>query len=79
MATTKIAITIERKLLQELDRLVSDQLFPSRSNAIQSAVREKVDQINRSRLAIECGKLDQKFEQLLADEGIGNLEEWPEY
>ena len=38
MASTKIAITMEEKTLQRLDRLVKDQVFPNRSKAIQAAV-----------------------------------------
>ena len=80
MATAKIAISIERELVQKLDQLVRNNVFPSRSKAIQEAVKEKIIRFNKSRLAIECSKLDPKFEQALADEGISlEVEEWPEY
>ena len=42
MAASKIAITIEDKLLKRLDNLVSSQVFPNRSKAIQEAVEEKL-------------------------------------
>ena len=42
MAVAKIAITIERDILSELDRLVRRHVFPNRSRAIQEAVGEKV-------------------------------------
>jgi hypothetical protein len=36
--------------------------------------------IDRSRLARECAKLDPKAEQAQADESLGlDLAEWPEY
>ena len=38
MAATKVAITIDSKLLAELDQLVAQQVFPNRSKAIQEAL-----------------------------------------
>jgi Arc/MetJ-type ribon-helix-helix transcriptional regulator len=80
MAASKIAITIDNNLLKRLDNLVKSKAFPSRSRAIQEAVEEKLSRINKSRLAQECSKLDPKFEQSLAEEGLSaELEEWPDY
>ncbi len=80
MAASKIAITIDEKTLKRLDILVKSKYFPSRSNAIQQAVTEKLTRIDKSRLARECAKLDPEFERSLAEEGIApELEEWPEY
>ncbi len=67
MATTKIAITIDKNLLYRLDSLVKSQRFANRSRAIQEAVAEKLARIERSRLAQECAKLDPKFEQKMAE------------
>ena len=80
MATSKIAITIDDRTLKRLDLLVKSKIFPSRSNAIQHAVAEKLNRIDKSRLAQECAKLDPGFEHSLAEEGFSmELEEWPEY
>jgi metal-responsive CopG/Arc/MetJ family transcriptional regulator len=80
MGKSKVAITLEDELLARLDELVAEQRFPSRSQAIEEAVEEKLSRVDRSRLAQECGKLDPAFEQQLADEGLtGDLAEWPEY
>jgi metal-responsive CopG/Arc/MetJ family transcriptional regulator len=80
MSTEKIAITIEDKTLTRLDTLVKNRVFPSRSRLIQEAIREKLERIDRSRLARECAKLDEKFEKSLAEEGMSEeLSEWPEY
>ena len=80
MAKTKVAITLDEKTLGRLDRLVKDRLFPSRSNAIQEAVEEKLERLERSRLARECAKLDPTFEKAMAEEGMSEeLSEWPEY
>lgn len=80
MSTAKIAITMEEGLVQQLDQLVTAAVYPSRSRAIQDAVSEKLRRMDRGRLARECAKLDRKFEQVLADEGMGaEIKEWPEY
>lgn len=80
MGAAKVAITIEEELLKRIDRLVAQRTFPNRSRAIQEAVREKLERLERGRLARECGKLDPAFEQKLADEGLaGDLLEWPEF
>jgi Arc/MetJ-type ribon-helix-helix transcriptional regulator len=80
VSTAKIAITIENDLVARVDRLVAKELFPNRSKAIQEALREKLDRIDRTRLARECAKLDAALEQKLADEGLEqDIEEWPEY
>ncbi len=43
-------------------------------------MREKLERLDRSRLARECAKLDPALEQRLADEGLAaDFEEWPEY
>jgi len=43
-------------------------------------VREKLARMKRSRLSIECAKLDTKFEKAMAEEGLaGDISQWPEY
>ena len=80
MATTKIAITLEKTLVDKLDEMVKKELFPSRSKAIQEAVKEKIIRLDKGRLDRECANLDPKFEQEMAEEGISIvLDEWPEY
>jgi metal-responsive CopG/Arc/MetJ family transcriptional regulator len=80
MSVTKIAITLDEKLLGRIDRLVAERRFPSRSRAIQLAVQAQIDRLDRRRLARECAKLDPRREQKLAEEGASyDLESWPEY
>jgi len=80
MQTAKIAITIDQGALLRLDRLVTQKVFPSRSNAIQVAIQEKIERLDRTRLARECAKLDPREEQALAEEGMAQeLAQWPEY
>jgi metal-responsive CopG/Arc/MetJ family transcriptional regulator len=80
MKSAKVAIMIDREILERLDGLVKRRVFPNRSRAIQAAVSEKLARIDRSRLARECSKLELTIEQSLADEGLArDLKEWPEY
>jgi metal-responsive CopG/Arc/MetJ family transcriptional regulator len=80
MARSKVAITLDEGTLDRLDRLVRQSVFPSRSRAIQEAVKEKLARLERSRLARECAKLDRVFEKALAEEGLSeDLSAWPEY
>ncbi len=80
MSAAKVAITIEGELLKRLDRMVQQRRFPNRSRAIQEAVREKLERMDRGRLARECAKLNRALEQKMAEEGLaGDLEEWPEF
>jgi len=79
MAASKIAITIDDRMLKELDMLVKSKYFPNRSKAIQQAVAEKLMRIEKSRLAQECAKLDPVFAQSIAEEGFSaEMEKWPE-
>ncbi len=80
MAASKIAITIDKNILKRVDTLVKSKIYPNRSKAIQDAVAEKIKQLEKNRLALECEKLNPAFEQSLAEEGFSvDSEEWPEY
>ena len=80
MARPKVAITLDQRTLNRLDKLVQQSIFPSRSEAVQEAVDEKLARLDRTRLARECAKLDPAFEKALAEEGTAeDLSEWPEY
>jgi len=80
MSSAKVAITMEEGLLGQVDRWVAEGRYPNRSQAIQAAVREKLDRARRRRLAEEAAKLDPKEEQALAEEGFAvESETWPAY
>jgi len=80
MPRVKIAITIDHQTLGEIDRLVAERRFPNRSQAVQEALDEKLARLSQRRLAEECARLDPRFEQTIAEEGMaGDLAEWPEY
>jgi metal-responsive CopG/Arc/MetJ family transcriptional regulator len=80
MSVAKLAISLNSNTLKRLDILVGKHYFPSRSKAIQEAVEEKLVRIDKSRLALECEKLNQVDEQKMAEEGIGSeVKEWEKY
>jgi Arc/MetJ-type ribon-helix-helix transcriptional regulator len=80
MGKAKIAITLAEKTVKHLDKLVEEQVFANRSQAIQKAVDEKIERMGRDRLARECAKLDPAEEKQLAEEGLAeDLSKWPEY
>ncbi|TAN39056.1 MAG: CopG family transcriptional regulator [Nitrospirae bacterium] len=80
MGKAKIAITLDEQYIDQLDTFVSKHVFQNRSQAIQEAVKEKLERIQRTRLAKECAKLDSAVEQAMADEGLTeDLSQWPEY
>ena len=62
MTAAKIAITLENDMVKRIDMLVKSNFFPNRSKAIQEAVAEKLNRIEKSLLAQECAKLDPEFE-----------------
>lgn len=80
MAKTKVAITLEATLLGRIDRLVREARFPNRSQAIDVALAEKLERLDRTGLARECARLDPHQERALADEGMDrDGAAWPDY
>jgi metal-responsive CopG/Arc/MetJ family transcriptional regulator len=80
MAKTKVAVSLDAKLVDRLNTLVSQARFPNRSQAIEVALEEKLERLSRVRLARECAKLDPREERGLAEEGMQEeLASWPEY
>ncbi len=79
MSTTKVAITLQKETLQEIDRWVRQGRFPSRSRAIQTALAEMAARRKRSRLIEELAKLDPREERALAGESFSGETPWPEY
>lgn len=80
MPVAKIAVSLDQKVVHRLDGLVRKGVFPNRSKAIQAALESQLSRLDRSRLALECAKLDPRKERELAEEGMGHeVEQWPEY
>ena len=74
----KIAVTLDGRLVSDLDQWVREGRYPNRSRALQKAAELLVERETRGRLARELALLDPKVEQALAEEGLGD-ESWPEY
>jgi len=80
MSRSKVAITVERASLAEIDRLVRRKVYPSRSRAIQDAIDSKLAGLAQTRLARECALLDPAEERRLAEDGMSDeAGKWPEY
>ena len=80
MSKEKIAVTLDERFIGELDRLVVEHVFQSRSQAIQEAVSEKLQRMKRTRLAAESAKLEPSFERELSEERFTeDMKQWPEY
>ena len=80
MPKTKIAISLDPKILSRLDALVEGDAFRSRSQAVEAAIEEKLARLDQNRLVRETAKLDPAFEKALAEEGMNEeLDTWPEY
>jgi len=80
MTRAKIAITIDQVLLELLDSLVQNKTFKNRSQAINSALKDKLSHIQKTRLELECQKLLMEDEREFADMGIDeDFREWDKY
>ena len=58
MGKTKIAITLDEKVVKKVDGLVKKHVYPNRSRAIQDALQDKLEKIEHRRLAREWADLD---------------------
>jgi metal-responsive CopG/Arc/MetJ family transcriptional regulator len=76
----KVAVTLDSRIVAEVDEMVAEHRFPNRSQAIESALAEKLERARRGRLARECAKLKRWDEQRIAEEGLAaDVGGWPEY
>ena len=79
MRTAKVAVSLDRRTLTRVDRLVARGVFPTRSRLVQDSVEVTLRRIEGGALARECAKLDKRLERALAEEGLEPLAEWPPY
>jgi len=80
MAKAKVAVTIDTRILEDLDALIAADRFPNRSQAVEAALADKIDRLRHTRLAREAAKLDPHQEQAEADENLAtDAATWPEY
>ena len=80
MSTAKVAVTIDRQLLGEVDRWVAQGEYPSRSSAVRAGLMQlRAVRTKRRRLLRELANLDPAEEQALADERLQAEAAWPAY
>lgn len=80
MPKTKVALTLDAALIEQVDELVERRRFRNRSQAIEAALADKLRRLARTRLATESAKLSPRDEKRLSEEGLaGEIAEWPEY
>lgn len=80
MPKTKVALTLDAGLLDQVDELVAKRRFRNRSQAVEAALSDKLHRLAKTRLAREAAKLNPVEEKRLADEGLTDaLDGWPEY
>ena len=74
----KVAVTLEKKTVADLDRWVREGRYPNRSRALQRAVDLLEEREERSGLARELAKLNPAEERAMAEEGLGD-DSWPAF
>jgi len=80
MPMAKVAVTIDERLLREVDRWVAAGEFPSRSQAVQVALARLREEIARRRSLLgELARLDPDEERALAEESMAADVDWPAY
>ena len=80
MPKTKVTLSLDTGMVDQVDQLVAGLRFQNRSQAIEAALADKLQRLARTRLARESAKLNPREEELLAEEGLVDaLESWPEY
>lgn len=79
MPKSKVALTLDADLLDQVDELVANRRFRNRSHAVEAALSDKLQRLARTRLAREVAKLNPAAETRAADEGMaGARDAWPE-
>jgi Arc/MetJ-type ribon-helix-helix transcriptional regulator len=80
LAKTKVALTLDAGLVDQIDELVDRRKFRNRSQAVEAALADKLRRLARTRLARESAKLNPLEEKRLAEETMADvLDSWPEY
>ena len=74
----KIAVSLDQKTVDGLDRWVKVGRYSNRSRALQTAMDVLIEREKRSRLARELSKLDPAEEKKLAEESFRDAA-WPKY
>ncbi len=80
MPKDKVAITVEKEILRELDLMVKEKNLPSRSKAIEEAISQLIENWRKKRLFEQLRKLDIEAEKAEAEASIDAVNEaWQKY
>lgn len=80
MPVAKVAVTIDRALLELVDEWVRLGKFPNRSRAVQAGLdRLRHDQQRRGSLLEQLARLDSEEERAITEEWLPSEASWPEY
>ena len=70
MPVAKIAITVDEEIVRQIDRLVREGKYKSRSRAVQDALKDRLRDWRKKRLVEEVSKLNPDEERALAEESL---------
>jgi Arc/MetJ-type ribon-helix-helix transcriptional regulator len=77
VSAAKVAVTIDKDLLQEVDRWVEAGEFPSRSRVVQAGLHKLLDErLRHQSLLAELARLDPVEERQMAEEWLTGEVDW---
>ena len=80
MPKDKVAITVEKDILRELDLMVKEKNIPSRSKAIEEAISQLIENWRKNRLYEQLRNLDVEAEKAEAEASVDAVNEaWQKY
>jgi len=80
MPKDKVAITVEKDILRELDLMVKEKNIPSRSKAIEEAISHLIENWRKNRLYEQLRNLDVEAEKAEAEASVDAVNEaWQKY
>lgn len=80
MPKDKVAITVEKDILRELDLMVKEKNMPSRSKAIEEAISHLIENWRNNRLYEQLRNLDVEAEKAEAEASVDAVNEaWQKY
>jgi Arc/MetJ-type ribon-helix-helix transcriptional regulator len=73
MPKTKVVLSLDADLLDQVDELVAKRKFRNRSQAVEAALADRLRRLARTRLAREAARLNPLEEKRLADQGLADV------
>ena len=79
-STITVTLTLDDSVIESIDKLVENSVYPNRSMAIRKAVERKFKRIDDAAFERELAKMDPEFERRMAEEFLPMYpSEWTEY